>query len=93
MSTPEQYAETKQMVREAMLEEDVPAQTLIQLGDLAKKVLEDQSLYSQFAQELIASELADEEDVSKKIDFQLVGVIVALGEMTKQMIESGEIEA
>ena len=93
MSTPEQYAETKQMVREAMLEEDVPAQTLIQLGDLAKKVLEDQSLYSQFAQELIASELADEEDVSKEVDLQLVSVIVAVGEMTKQMIESGEIEA
>ena len=93
MSTPEQYAETKQMVRQAMQEEGVSAQALIQIGDLAKKVLEDQSLYPQFAQELIASELADEEDVSKEVDLQLVSVIVAVGEMTKQMIESGEIEA
>jgi hypothetical protein len=93
MSTEQEYAETKQMVREAMLEEDIPPQTLVRLGDLAKQVLEDQSLYPQFAQELIASELADEEDVSKEVDLQLVSVIVAVGEMTKQMIESGEIEA
>ena len=44
MSTPEQYAETKQMVRQAMQEEGVSAQALIQIGDLAKKVLEDKSL-------------------------------------------------
>ena len=35
MSTPEQYAETKQMVRQAMQEEGVSAQALIQIGDLA----------------------------------------------------------
>ena len=50
MSTPEQYAETKQMVRQAMQEEGVSAQALIQIGDLAKKVLEDKSLYPQFLQ-------------------------------------------
>ena len=93
MATQQEYEDTKKMVRQAMLEEDVPAQILIQLGELAKRVLEDKSLYPQLVQELIASELADEEDVSKEIDFQLVGAIVALGEMTKQMIESGEIEA
>jgi hypothetical protein len=93
MSTPEQYAETKQMVRQAMLEEGVSAQTLIRIGDLAKKVLEDKSLYPQLLQEAIASDLADEADLDEKIDYEIIGVLVALGEMVKQMIESGEIEA
>jgi len=93
MSTPEQYAETKQMVREAMQEDGVSAQTLIRIGDLAKKVLEDKSLYPQLLQEAIASDLADEADLDEKIDYEIIGVLVALGEMVKQMIQSGEIEA
>ena len=93
MSTPEQYAETKQMVRQAMQEEGVSAQTLIQIGDLAKKVLEDKSLYPQFLQAVIQSGLAEEDDMDEEIDYEIIGVMVALGEMVKQMIESGEIEA
>jgi len=93
MSTPEQYAETKQMVRQAMQEEGVSAQALIQIGDLAKKVLEDKSLYPQFLQAVIQSGLAEEDDMDEVIDYEFIGVMVALGEMVKQMIESGEIEA
>ena len=93
MSTPEQYAETKQMVREAMQEEGVSAQALIQIGDLAKKVLEDKSLYPKFLQAVIQSGLAEEDDMDEEIDYEIIGVMVALGEMAKQMIESGEIEA
>ena len=93
MSTPEQYAETKQMVREAMQEEGVSAQALIQIGDLAKKVLEDKSLYPQFVQAVIQNGLAEEDDMDEEIDYEIIGVMVALGEMAKQMIESGEIEA
>jgi hypothetical protein len=93
MSTPEQYAETKQMVRQAMQEDGISAQTLIQLGDLAKKVLEDKSLYPQFLQTVIQSGLAEEDDMDEEIDYEIIGVMVALGEMVKQMIESGEIEA
>ena len=93
MSTPEQYAETKQMVRQAMQEEGVSAQALIQIGDLAKKVLEDKSLYPQFLQAVIQNGLAEEDDMDEEIDYEIIGVMVALGEMAKQMIESGEIEA
>ena len=93
MSTPEQYAETKQMVRQAMQEEGVSAQALIQIGDLAKKVLEDKSLYPQFVQAVIQNGLAEEDDMDEEIDYEIIGVMVALGEMVKQMIESGEIEA
>ena len=93
MSTPEQYAETKQMVRQAMQEEGVSAQALIQIGDLAKQVLEDKSLYPQFLQAVIQSGLAEEDDMDEEIDYEIIGVMVALGEMVKQMIESGEIEA
>jgi hypothetical protein len=42
-------------------------------------------------QEIIASDLAEEEDLSGQIDYQLVGVFVALGEMAREMIASGEL--
>ena len=93
MATQQEYEDTKKMVREAMQEDGVSAQTLIRIGDLAKKVLEDKSLYPQLLQEAIASDLADEADLDEKIDYEIIGVLVALGEMVKQMIQSGEIEA
>ena len=57
------------------------------------KGLEDKSLYPQFLQAVIQSGLAEEDDMDEEIDYEIIGVMVALGEMVKQMIESGEIEA
>jgi hypothetical protein len=89
----DQVAQTKQMVREAMIEEGITSKTLIRLGKMAEDVLQDKSLYPKFSQALIDSDLAEKEDVSKKIDYQLIGVVATLGEMARQMIASGEIEA
>jgi hypothetical protein len=93
MATEQQVAETKQMVRQAMQEEGVTPQVLIDLGDMAKAVLQDSSMYPQLAQAILDNDLAEEEDVSKEIDYQLVGVFIALGEMAKEMIASGELGA
>jgi hypothetical protein len=44
-------------------------------------------------QAVIQNGLAEEDDMDEEIDYEIIGVMVALGEMVKQMIESGEIEA
>ena len=43
MATAQQVAETKQMVRESILEEGIDPNTLIQLGAMAQAVLNDKS--------------------------------------------------
>jgi hypothetical protein len=93
MQTSKEVQETKQMVREAMIEDNVSPQTLIRLGKMAEAVLKDKSLYPQFLQAVVESELADEDDMDDEIDYQIIGAMAALGEMTRQMIASGEIEA
>jgi hypothetical protein len=93
METKSELEQTKQMVREAMIEDNVSPQTLIRLGKMAEAVLKDKSLYPKFLQAVVESELADEDDMDEKIDYQIIGVIATLGEMTRQMIASGEIEA
>jgi hypothetical protein len=93
MATAQQVAETKQMVREAMQEEGVSADTLIRLGQMAEAVLKNKSLYPQFLQAIIDSDLAEEEDLETEIDYQLIGVFATLGEMARQMIASGELGA
>jgi hypothetical protein len=93
MATEQQVAETKQMVRQAMQEEGVSPQTLISIGQLAERVLQDKSLYPQLLQAIIDSDLAEEEDLDAEIDYELIGVFATLGEMTRQMIESGELGA
>jgi hypothetical protein len=90
MATAQQVAETKQMVREAMQEDGVTPETLISLGNLAERVLQDQSLYPQFLQAVIDNDLV-EEDVETDIDYEIIGVIATLGKMAQEMIASGEL--
>jgi hypothetical protein len=89
----DQVEQTKQLVKEVMLEEGITSKTLMRLGKMAEDVLQDKTLYPKFLQAIIDSDLADEEDLSKKIDYQLIGVMATLGEMSRQMVNSGEIEA
>jgi hypothetical protein len=93
MATSQEVMQVKQMVREAMQEEGVSADTLIRLGQMAEAVLKDKSLYPQFIQAIIDNDLAEEEDLSTEIDYELIGVFATLGEMTRQMIASGELGA
>jgi hypothetical protein len=93
MATAQEVAETKQLVRQAMQEEGVTADTLIQLGQMAEAVLKDKSLYPEFVQSIIDSDLAEDGDIPTQIDYQLIGVFATLGEMAKQMIASGELGA
>ena len=88
-----QVEQTKQMVRDAMAEDGVTSKTLIRLGKMAEDVLQDKTLYPKFLQAIVDSDLADKEELSKKIDYQLIGVMATLGEMSRQMVASGEIEA
>jgi hypothetical protein len=90
MATAQQVAETKQMVRDAMQEDGVTPETLISLGSLAERVLQDQSLYPQFLQAVIDNDLV-EEDVETDIDYEIIGVIATLGKMAQEMIASGEL--
>jgi hypothetical protein len=85
--------ETKQMVREAMAEDNVSPSTLISLGKMAEDVLKDKSLYPQFLQAVVDSDLADAEDMDENMDYQFIGAMAALGEMAKQMVASGELKA
>ena len=93
MATEQQVAETKQMVRQAMQEEGVSPQTLISIGKLAERVLQDKSLYPQFLQAVIDNDLAEEADLSGEIDYQLIGFFVATREIVKEMMASGELGA
>jgi hypothetical protein len=93
MATAQQVAETKQMVRESILEEGIDPNTLIQLGAMAQAVLNDKSKYPQFLQAVVDSGLAEEADFTGNIDYQIIGVFVAAGEMVKQMMASGELGA
>jgi hypothetical protein len=93
MATSQEVMQVKQMVREAMQEEGVSADTLIRLGQMAEAVLKDKSLYPQFIQAIIDNDLAEEEDISTELDYELIGVFATLGEMTRQMIASGELGA
>ena len=93
MATAQEVAQTKQMVKESILEEGINPNTLIQLGAMAQAVLNNKALYPQFLQAVVDSGLAEEADFTGKIDYQIIGVFVAAGEMVKQMMASGELGA
>jgi hypothetical protein len=55
--------------------------------------LKNKSLYPQFVQAVIDSDLAEDGDIPATIDYQMLGVFATLGEMARQMIASGELGA
>lgn len=93
MATAQEVAQVKQMVKESILEEGLDPNIFVKLGEMAKAVLKDKSLYPQFLQAVIDNGLAEEADFSGQIDYQIVGVFVAAGEMVKEMLASGELGA
>jgi hypothetical protein len=93
MATAQEVAQVKQMVKESILEEGLDPNIFVRLGDLAQAVLKDKSAYPQFLQAVVDSGLAEEADFTGDIDYQIVGVFVAAGEMVKEMLASGELGA
>jgi hypothetical protein len=76
-----------------IIEDDVDPNVIIKLSQMADDVIKDPSLYPRFRQELLANDLAEEEDIREKIDYQVLAVYSTLGILTQQMIASGELGA
>jgi hypothetical protein len=93
MATAQEVAQTKQKVKESILEEGLDPNIFVRLGAMAQAVLNNKALYPQFLQAVVDSGLAEEADFTGDIDYQIVGVFVAAGEMVKQMMASGELGA
>jgi hypothetical protein len=93
MATAQEVAQTKQMVKESILEEGLDPNIFVRLGAMAQAVLNNKALYPQFLQAVVDSGLAEEADFTGNIDYQIIGVFVAAGEMVKEMIASGELGA
>jgi hypothetical protein len=60
---------------------------------MAEAVLKDKSLYPQFLQAVVQNGLAEDQDFSSGIDYQLIGFFVATREIVKEMMTSGELGA
>jgi len=88
-----QVAESKKIIKEMIIEDDVDPNVIIKLSQMADDVIKDPSLYPRFRQELLANDLAEEEDIREKIDYQVLAVYSTLGILTQQMIASGELGA
>lgn len=93
MATSQEVAQVKQMVKESIIEEGLDPNVFVRLGEMAQAVLKDKSMYPQFLQAVVDSGLAEEADFSGDVDYQIIGVFVAAGEMVKEMLASGELGA
>lgn len=93
MATTPEAEKAKRDLIESIKEEGLDPNMLMKLGDIAEAVLKNKSLYPQFLQAVIDNDLAEEEDLSGEIDYQLIGFFVATREIVKEMMASGELGA
>ncbi len=93
MATTPEAEKAKRDLIESIKEEGLNPNMLMKLGDMAEAVLKNKSLYPQFLQAVIDNDLAEEEDLSGEIDYQLIGFFVATREIVKEMMASGELGA
>jgi len=93
MATAQEVQQIKQDLIASIKEEGLDPNMLIQLGDMAEAVLKDKSLYPQFLQAVVQNGLAEDQDFSSEIDYQLIGFFVATREIVKEMMASGKLGA
>ena len=82
--------EMKQTLQTAIQEAGQLGVTLdkfVQMGNFALQVVKNKSLYPIFTQALIQNQLAEQEDLPKTPDMQMLGYFVMLGKVAKQMTE------
>jgi hypothetical protein len=64
--------------------EGIPRQTFIQLGEFARKAISDKTLFPMFKQALMKYKLAPPEMLQKGMDYQMLGLFVALGKVAEK---------
>lgn len=78
---------SKQVVMQTVRESGVPPEIYVQMGQMAEEVLRNRSLYPQFADEMIKLGIADREDFSNQVDYQILISIIAMGQVCKEMVQ------
>ena len=88
MDGQQQGAESaKQVVMQTVQDSGIPPQVYVQLGDMAEAVLRDKALYPQFADQMIKIGVADPEDFTGKVDYQILISMIAMGRVCREMIQ------
>ena len=93
MATAQETEQIKRDLINSINEQGIDPNMLIQLGDMAEAVLQDKSLYPDFVQAVIDSGLAEDDEFTNEIDYQIIGFFVATREIVKEMMTSGELGA
>jgi len=93
MATAQETEQIKRDLINSIKDQGIDPNILIQLGDMAEAVLQDKSLYPEFVQAVIDSGLAEDDELTNEIDYQIIGFFVAAREVVKEMMTSGELGA
>lgn len=89
----QQLQQAKDEVRRIIQETQTSPDVVINLGNMAEAALKDAPLYGVFRSQAINSGLADEEDLPPQMNPSILGIFAALGKMTSQMAQAGELVA
>lgn len=82
--TPEAAVQYMQRVIEST---GISPEIFVHLGNIAERVLEDNSLYKQLIEEMISLGVATEDELEPKLDFRLVVSMITLGKAAERMTE------
>ena len=66
---------------------------LIQLGNMAEATLKDKALYPSFRQKALSTGINDESDLPPQPNPFTLSIYVALGKLTSEMAQTGELGA
>lgn len=92
MEQQQQQLETaKQQVKQMVQQAGVPPAAIAQMGKMAVAAMKDPAIAEMLKQQLIQTKLADPEDFQDGINPVKLASFAALGRMTEQMMQTGEL--
>lgn len=84
-------AQAKSQVMALMKQEGIAPQQLVALGQMSERAISDPAIFQVLKQQMIANDMADEADLSEQNKYRFLAVIVTLGKMAEQMMQTGEL--
>ena len=79
--------QAKQFALQTVRQTGIPPDAFVQLGQVAEQVLQDSSLYPEFASAMVSNGLMTPEEIGQGYNYQLITSLIALGRVCQEIAQ------
>jgi hypothetical protein len=88
-SVNQEVMQAKERIKQALKQENMSPDTLIQLGNMAEQSIKNQALYPMVLENAAKMKLIDQKNLQKGVDYKLIASLVGAGKLAQMIKQEG----